>query len=221
MKTANRRVETRRAEQQAHAPGVASASSSTGPVAGTCPVRSSWRQRAREYVASGDYLWNAGIFCFAAGTVLEEMARHCPDILEVARACVRQAETARPGAGAPLELQGACFEKVPENSIDYALMEHASRVLAIEATFDWDDVGSWISIAKHLDTIPDNNRCNTPVTVVDSENNIVFSAENRRVALLGVDDLIVVQTHDALLIANRHQADDIRALVKELPAELL
>ena len=100
-------------------------------------------------------------------------------------------------------------------------MEKASRVLNIEATFDWDDVGSWISVASHLETVADSNQCNTPVTVVDSSNNIVFSEQNHRIALLGVDDLIVVQTDDAILIANRHRADEIRKVVQELPDELL
>ncbi|MDP7497427.1 MAG: mannose-1-phosphate guanyltransferase, partial [Roseibacillus sp.] len=67
----------------------------------------------------------------------------------------------------------------------------------------------------------DSNQCNTPVTVVDSSNNIVFSEKNQRIALLGVEDLIVVQTDDAILVANRHRADEIRKIVQELPEELL
>jgi mannose-1-phosphate guanylyltransferase len=101
-------------------------------------------------------------------------------------------------------------------------MENASRVLNIEATFDWDDVGSWISVAKYLDTQGDNNQTNDEITEIESENNIVFNGRKQaRIALLGVDDLIVVQTEDALLIANRHQADDIKKLSDRLPENLL
>ena len=101
-------------------------------------------------------------------------------------------------------------------------MEKASRVLNIEATFDWDDVGSWLSVAKYLDTVGDNNQVNEPITEVDSENNIVFNKrKGSHIALLGVDDLIVVQTEDAILIANRHQADAIKKLGVKLPEELL
>jgi mannose-1-phosphate guanylyltransferase len=100
-------------------------------------------------------------------------------------------------------------------------MEKASRVFNIEATFDWDDVGSWLSVAKYLETTPENNQTNTPITVIDSGNNIVFSDNDRRVALLGVNDLIVVQTGDAILVAHRDKADDIKKLVGELPEELL
>ena len=101
-------------------------------------------------------------------------------------------------------------------------MEKAERVLNIEATFDWDDVGSWTAIAKYLEDLGDNTHARGPVTKIDSENNIVFNARNgSRVALLGVDDLIIVQTDDALLVANIHQADSIKKLVRELPGELL
>ena len=101
-------------------------------------------------------------------------------------------------------------------------MEKASRVLNIEATFDWDDVGSWISVAKYLDQQGDNNSTNTQLAEIDSENNIIFNArKGSKVALLGVDDLIVVQTEDALLIANRHQADAIKDLGAQLPDDLL
>jgi mannose-1-phosphate guanylyltransferase len=101
-------------------------------------------------------------------------------------------------------------------------MENADRVLNIEATFDWDDVGSWISIAKYLEKSGNDNRSNEPISQIDSENNIVFNARpGTRIALLGVDDLIIVQTGDALLIANRHQADAIKKLSDILPDELL
>jgi mannose-1-phosphate guanylyltransferase len=101
-------------------------------------------------------------------------------------------------------------------------MEKAKRVLNLEATFDWDDVGSWISIAKYLPVQGNENATNSEISEIDSENNIVFNArKGSRIALLGVDDLIVVQTEDALLIANRHQADDIKKLSPILPPHLL
>ena len=101
-------------------------------------------------------------------------------------------------------------------------MEKAARVLNIEADFDWDDVGSWLSIAKYLDLTAIENRANEPFTQLVSSNNIIFNArQGTRIALLGVNDLIVVQTADALLIANRHEADSIKKLTDLLPPELL
>ena len=101
-------------------------------------------------------------------------------------------------------------------------MENADRVLNIEATFDWDDVGSWISVAKYLQTHGDNNRANAAITELDSKDNIVFNAHHgSHVTLLGVSDLIIVQTDDALLVASRHEADAIKNLSPLLPKELL
>jgi mannose-1-phosphate guanylyltransferase len=116
----------------------------------------------------------------------------------------------------------AQFPNLTPLSIDYALMEKADRVLNIEATFDWDDVGSWVSIAKYLADEGNNNLANQAISQIDSQNNIIFNATNNtHIALLGVDDLIVVKTNDALLIANRHQADAIKKLSDILPKNLL
>ena len=101
-------------------------------------------------------------------------------------------------------------------------MENADQVLNIEATFDWDDVGSWISVAKYLENQGGNNATNTNLALIESENNIVFNnRKDLKIALLGVNDLIIVQTDDALLVANRHQADAIKKLSAHLPDELL
>ncbi|MBP34144.1 MAG: mannose-1-phosphate guanylyltransferase [Roseibacillus sp.] len=170
-------------------------------------------EQAEEFLASGNFAWNAGMFIWSIPTVLRELNTHAPELGSFV-------EEIRDSS----DVSGTVTTRFPELtplSIDYALMEKASRVLNIEATFDWDDVGSWISVARHLETVADSNQCNTPVTVVDSSNNIVFSEKNQRIALLGVEDLIVVQTDDAILVANRHRADEIRKIVQELPEELL
>jgi mannose-1-phosphate guanylyltransferase len=169
---------------------------------------------AQQFLSAGGFTWNAGMFIWSVPTVLAELNRHTPELGEF----VQEIRS----SGDPAATVKAQFPELTPISIDYALMERASRVLNIEATFDWDDVGSWISIAKYLDTVGDNNQTNKPVTSVDSENNIIFSDQGDcRIALLGVDDLIVVQTADGLLIANRHQADSIKKVVAELPEELL
>ena len=153
------------------------------------------------------------MFIWSVPTALAELNRHAPQLGGFVQQVIKS-----PNVAATVNAQ---FPELKPISIDYALMEKASRVLNIEATFDWDDVGSWISIAKYLEKHGENNRTNKEITTIESENNIVFSSDDRRVALLGVDDLIVVQTGDAVLIANRHQADDIKKLVDELPGELL
>lgn len=168
---------------------------------------------AADFLEQGGFTWNAGIFVWSLANVIDQLAKHVPQLESFVSQIRRSTDQAATIA--------AQFPQLTPISIDYALMEKADRVLNIEATFDWDDVGSWISIAKYLEADADDNRANAPVTSLDSENNVVFNARpGTRVALLGVDDLIVVQTEDALLIANRHQADDIKKLTDLLPPEL-
>ena len=169
---------------------------------------------AETFLAQGNFAWNAGMFIWSAKTVIDELTQHTPELAgfidEIGQASDIKAFVEQR------------FPTLTPISIDYALMEKASRVLNIEASFDWDDVGSWLSVAKYLETQGDNNKTNTDLAEIDSENNIVFNARpESKVALLGVDDLIVVQTDDALLIANRHQADAIKNLGAQLPDELL
>jgi mannose-1-phosphate guanylyltransferase len=169
---------------------------------------------AEQFLRQGGFSWNAGMFVWSLPTVIRQLTTHAPELA----AFIAELRDASDLAATVAEK----FPSLPARSIDYALMENADRVLNIEATFDWDDVGSWISVAKYLDTYGAENRANEAITELDSQHNIVFNARpGSRIALLGVDDLIVVQTEDALLIANRHQADAIKNLSPLLPQELL
>ncbi len=169
---------------------------------------------AEQFIAQGNFSWNAGMFVWALPTVIRQLATHAPELAGFVSELCHSTDIHATVA--------AQFPKLTPISIDYALMENADRVLNIEATFDWDDVGSWVSIAKYLEKFGAENRANEPITEIDSENNIIFNARpGTRIALLGVDDLIIVQTSDALLIANRHQADAIKKLSDLLPKELL
>ncbi|MBK1790381.1 mannose-1-phosphate guanylyltransferase [Persicirhabdus sediminis] len=169
---------------------------------------------AQQFLDQGNFSWNAGMFIWSIASVTKELAQHTPELAKFIEDIAAADDT-----------KAFVKENFPELtpiSIDYALMEKAKTVLNIEATFDWDDVGSWISVAKYLDEQGDNNKTNTELAEIDSQNNIVFNARpGTKVALLGCDDLIVVQTDDALLVCNRHQADAIKNLGGQLPAELL
>lgn len=169
--------------------------------------------QAEGFLASGNFAWNAGMFIWSIPTVMAELQRHAPELGEFAKELQES-----PDVKATITSR---FPHLTPISIDYALLEKASRVLNIEASFDWDDVGSWISVAKHLDTAGDGNQTNTQITPIDSANNIVFSSQNKHVALLGVDNLIIVQTDDAILVADRERADEIKKVVGLLPENLL
>lgn len=169
---------------------------------------------AEQFLKQGNFTWNAGMFVWSIPVVIQQLATHSPELAGFISELKSSSDLA-----ATVDAQ---FPTLTPISIDYALMEKADRVLNIEATFDWDDVGSWISIAKYLDKDPSENCANEAISQIESKNNIIFNARpGTRIALLGVDDLIIVQTGDALLIANRHQADSIKKLADLLPPELL
>jgi mannose-1-phosphate guanylyltransferase len=169
---------------------------------------------AEQFLAEGGFSWNAGMFVWSLHTVIEELAIHAPELADFVSELRRSKDIAATVASQ--------FPRLTPISIDYALMENARRVLNIEASFDWDDVGSWVSIAKYLDDGGNENRFNQSVSEIGSSNNIVFSSTpGTHIALLGVEDLIIVQTGDSLLIANRNQADAIKKLSDILPEALL
>ena len=169
---------------------------------------------AARFIKQGNFAWNAGMFIWSIETARSELQAHTPEL----NGFIESVATA---SDIEVAISEGFMDLTP-TSIDYALMENASRVLNIEATFDWDDVGSWISLASYLQTQGGGNKTNVEITELDSRDNIVFNdRKDSRIALLGVDDLIVVQTEDALLIADRHHADDIKKLGKLLPEGLL
>ena len=173
-------------------------------------------ERAAQFLEAGNFSWNAGMFIWSVPTVIGELSQHAPALVEFI-------DKVKAAGDLPAMLAEE-FPKLEKISIDYALMEKASRVLNIEATFDWDDVGGWISVAKYIDQDDKSNSANTSVTNIDGSDNIVFAARAKdgpHVALLGVHNLIVVQTGDAILVADRDRADEIKKLMPELPDELL
>ena len=167
---------------------------------------------AESFLRKGNFRWNAGMFVWSVPTVLSEFNRHAPELADF----ISQIR-------APGQFEKALrerFSKLPRISFDYAIMEKADRVLVVEASFDWDDVGSWSAVAHYFKNDEQNNAANCALTAVDSSNNIVFDADGTRVALMGVHNLIVVRTSDAVLVCHRHQAEKIKDLVGKLPPEL-
>ncbi len=167
---------------------------------------------AEDFLRQGNFSWNAGMFIWSVSAVVAELSRHRPELAHFV-AEIRHSKDLK----ATIEAQ---FAALPQISIDYALMEKAGRVLNVEASFDWDDVGSWISVGKYLPKDAAGNAANQALVQIDSHDNIVFSTAGQNISLLGVTDLIVVQTADALLVANRHSADAIKKIVELVPTAL-
>lgn len=167
---------------------------------------------AESFLRQGHFRWNAGMFVWSVPMVLTEFNRHAPELA----AFISQLAVNGRFEGAIREH----FTALPSISFDYAIMEGADRVLVVEAEFDWDDVGSWSAVAKYLERDEHGNAVNCSVAAIDANDNIVFAEDGTTVSLLGVRDLIVVRTGDALLVCNRHDAEKIKNIVHRLPAEL-
>ncbi len=167
---------------------------------------------AEQFIAKGNFSWNAGMFIWSIPTVRAELEAQCPELANFV--------TEIAAAEDFTTVVDEKFKSLEATSIDYALMEGAKKILNIEATFDWDDVGSWVSVSKYLKE-KESNKTNSPLVCHESTGNIVFTQSGKKqVALLGVDDLIVVETEDAILVANKHDADYIKKIVQMLPRGL-
>jgi mannose-1-phosphate guanylyltransferase len=169
--------------------------------------------KALEYVASGRFLWNAGMFCFTVEAMLEEMRAHCPDIVDAVAACLDRA--AAVAKGDFVEIDGECFESVRDTSIDYAVMEKSRRVSVVPCDIGWSDIGSWTAIGGL--TAPDANRNRVEGEVVlEDVSDCYIRSEDRVVGAVGVKDLLVIDTPDALLVAGREHAQDVRKIFTAL-----
>src|SRR5437016_5278961 len=167
---------------------------------------------AESFLRKGNFRWNAGMFVWSVPTVLREFNRQAPELADF----ISQLR-------APENFEKALrerFSKLPRISFDYAIMEKADRILVVEASFDWDDIGSWRAVANYFQKDNQGNAANRAITALDSSNNICFEEYATSVALLGVHDLIVVRTPDALLICHRHEAEKIKNLIGKLPREV-
>ncbi len=167
---------------------------------------------AESFLRKGNFRWNAGMFVSSVPTVLSEFNRQAPELAHFI-------SQLRAAGNFEMVLRER-FSKLPRISFDYAIMEKADRVLVVEASFDWDDIGSWRAVANYFKNDEQGNAANCAVTAVDSTNNVIFDEGGTAIALLGVHNFIVVRTRDAILVCHRHQAEKIKNLIGKLPPEL-
>jgi mannose-1-phosphate guanylyltransferase len=175
-------------------------------------------EKATEYVASGRYLWNSGMFCFQAGVMLQEMKQHCPDILEATRTCIATSRTAEGKGFSQLELDASTFKNVKDDSIDYAVMEKSSNVAVVSCNIGWSDIGSWAALGDLTAPDAQGNRIEGDVILHDVTNCYIQSNQ-RIVGAVGVADLVIIDTPDAVLIADRSRAQDVKHIFARLKAE--
>lgn len=173
---------------------------------------------AETYVVSGRYFWNSGMFCFTAATMLDAMQRHAPEILDGAKAALEKARHGQHGDTQTLEIAKAEFAATPAISIDYAIMEKADNIACVPVSCGWSDIGSWAAMADLIEPDADGNRLRGETVIEETTNSFVLS-ETRLVSLIGVNDLLVVDTPDALLVAHRNKAQDVKTVFNKLRAK--
>ncbi|MDH4570908.1 mannose-1-phosphate guanylyltransferase/mannose-6-phosphate isomerase [Pseudomonas sp. BN414] len=170
--------------------------------------------KAREYVESGDYFWNSGMFLFRASRFLEELKQHDVDIYDT---CLLALERSKRD-GVAVSIDSATFACCPDNSIDYAVMEKTSRACVVPLSAGWNDVGSWSSIWEVHEKDNNGNVTKGDVVVQDSHNCLVHG-NGKLVSVIGLDDVVVVETKDAMMIAHKDRVQDVKKLVNKLDAD--
>ena len=172
--------------------------------------------KALEYVNSGQYRWNAGMFVWSFVTITEGLQKHQPEMYATCQRWFKVAD--KPAKLAKMLAKD--YPSIKKISIDYALMEHAQNVIVADGAFEWDDIGSWTALARHLKADAEGNCVVADFINVDGARNIIYDArtKGRRtpIAVVGLRDSILIQTDDAVLLAHKSQAQKVRELVKKL-----
>ncbi len=172
-------------------------------------------ERATEFLAAGNYVWNSGMFCFRAAALLDALAAHEPALAAAVAALWTAHRDGAFDGLTTVEFDPDGFSRLPDLSIDYAVMEKAADVACLRATFDWSDIGSWQALSEMLPADADGNR-QTGRTIAIGTHNTAIHARDRLIAVVGVDDLVIVDTPDALLVAHRDRTQRVKEIVAEL-----
>lgn len=172
-------------------------------------------ERARGFLASGDHLWNSGMFCFRADAILAAIQRFAPDIYAKTQESWKRSAAAAKDPSA-VAIESEVFVQTPSISIDYAVMEKADNVKVVPSAFGWSDIGSWRSISELAEPDAQGNKVIGEAVLVDSANNYVQGEGGRMIAAVGVRDLVIVDTPDALLVGHRDHTQSVKDVVDQL-----
>ncbi|NFI51507.1 mannose-1-phosphate guanylyltransferase/mannose-6-phosphate isomerase [Clostridium botulinum] len=167
-------------------------------------------ETAKEYLSSGRYLWNSGMFVWKATTILDNFKEYLSDIYEGLDKIYNSMDTDNYN-----EILINEFSKFRSESIDYGIMERANNIYTIPGSFGWDDVGSWLALERINKSNDDGNVVKGNVITINSKNSII-QAQDKLIATIGMEDLIVVDTDDALLIANKDSTQEVKKIIENL-----
>lgn len=174
-------------------------------------------KRAMEFTISKKYLWNSGIFMMRPSVLREALSRHVPEMFEICKSAVANGETDgsffRPGSE---------YLDAEANSIDYAVMEKEDRIAVFPFAGHWHDIGSWEALSEVAEKLEDGNRVlggDDNIKLLNTRDTLIHSSEGRLAVVIGVDDLVIIDTPDALLVAKKDQASSVKSVVQDLKAE--
>jgi mannose-1-phosphate guanylyltransferase / mannose-6-phosphate isomerase len=170
---------------------------------------------AQKYLESGNYFWNAGMFCFQASQFLTQLSLYAPNVALTSKKCWEAIKESASSGEFMLEIPEPLFCNVEDISVDYAVMERSNKVAVIPSDIGWSDIGSWGAIRELVEPDSQNNRAYGDVIFVNSHNTFVQS-EDRLVAAVGLDNLMIVDTPDALLVAHPDFSQDVKTVVNLL-----
>ena len=172
-------------------------------------------ETANKYLEHGDYLWNSGIFMFKASTLVAEMEKCQPAILKACQAAYTADET-HPDF---YTIDEAAFAKCPDDSLDYAIMEHTDKGLVAKLDVNWNDLGSWNAIWDYREKDKDGNVIDADTITIKTTNSIIRSENKKLIATIGLDNVAIIETDDALLVANLDCSQEVKDLVSTLKQE--
>ncbi|MDQ1244631.1 MAG: Mannose-phosphate guanylyltransferase/mannose-6-phosphate isomerase [Campylobacterota bacterium] len=169
---------------------------------------------ATAYLKAGNYYWNSGMFCFKAGVFLDELQKYSPRIYEASCAAYKAASS----SASLIRIKLEDMQNIPEDSIDYAVMEKSSKVKVVPSDIDWSDVGSFDALYEELPKDENGNTVNEKYIQIDSKNNLIYGNE-RKIATVDIKDLIIVDTGDALLISKKGSSQKVKNIVQKIRGE--
>jgi mannose-1-phosphate guanylyltransferase len=170
-------------------------------------------ETAESYLDAGNFFWNSGMFVWSAGSILKAFETHQPQLAEMAARMEQVVDTDK--FDAKLEEEYGQLDRI---SIDYAIMEKSSNIITAKGVFRWHDVGCWTALEEHIDPDSTGNVIAGELVTLESANNVVYSKE-RLTALIGVEDLVVVQAPNATLICHKDKVQDVKKMVKLIADE--
>ena len=173
-------------------------------------------ETAKAYLEAGNFYWNAGMFCFRAETMVDELRQHAPDILEAVAQGMRDARRAQGPGYEHVEFTPQSFLQVREDSIDYAVMEKSRQVAVVPCSIGWSDIGSWTALTDLQPADEHGNRVRGETLLHDVSHCAIHAEHDRLVGAVGVSNLVIVDTPDALLVAARDRVQDVKALYTQL-----